>query len=107
MLLSILVDTIVYTSPCCSVYFSMLLCIIVILIEIMFQMSIINLGKFYNWADNKIIPILETLNEETFTKTLEGTQKSIRDLVEHFVVFYEFFSLRKEKISFRDLQEKI
>lgn len=70
-------------------------------------MSFENLGKFFDWADNKLIPIIETLNEETFTRQLEGTNKSIRDLVEHLAVYYEYFILRKEKIPFRELEEKI
>ena len=66
-----------------------------------------NLGKYYEWADNRIIALLENLDEELFVKILEGTQRSLRDLVEHLVVYYEYFLYKKTKVSFKSLQEKL
>ena len=66
-----------------------------------------NLGKYYEWADNRIIILLEKLDEELFVKFPDGTQRSLRDLVEHLVVYYEYFSFKKTKVSFKALQEKL
>jgi len=66
-----------------------------------------NLGEYYEWADNRIIALLEPLEEELFVKTLEGTQKSLRDLAEHLIVYYEYFVFRKSRIPFKSLQEKL
>lgn len=66
-----------------------------------------NLGKYYEWADNRIIALLETLEEELFIRNLEGTGNSLRGLTEHLIVYYEYFVFRKTRIPFKSLQEKL
>jgi uncharacterized damage-inducible protein DinB len=68
---------------------------------------IANLGKYYEWADNRIIALLAPLDEELFEEKMKGTKRSLRDLSEHLVVYYEYFLRRKEKVSFKSLQEKL
>lgn len=66
-----------------------------------------HLGKYYEWADSRIISLLDAVDEELFVKILDGTQKSLRDLVEHLVVYYEYFLYKETKVSFRKLLEKL
>lgn len=66
-----------------------------------------NLGKYYEWADYRIIALLETLEEELFIKVLAGTQRSLRELVEHLIVYYEYFVYKKTNVPFKSLEEKL
>jgi len=66
-----------------------------------------HLGKYYEWADNRIITLLENVEEESFVKILAGTQRSLRELAEHLIVYYEYFVYRKTKVSFKALQKKL
>lgn len=64
-------------------------------------------GKYYEWADNRIIALLEALDEESFVKVLEGARRSLRDLAEHLLVYYMYFVYRKSKVPFKTLQAKL
>lgn len=66
-----------------------------------------HLGKYYEWADKRIIALLEKADEKLFVKKLEGNKRSLRDLAEHLVVYYEYFLYKKNKVSFKKLQEKL
>lgn len=66
-----------------------------------------NLGRYYEWADNRVITLLESLDEESFAKVPEGIQRSIRDLAEHLIVYYEYYAHRDRKVPFKSLQAKL
>jgi uncharacterized damage-inducible protein DinB len=66
-----------------------------------------NLGTYYEWADSRVIVLLENVDEELFVNKLKGTRRSLRDLVEHLIVYYEYFLYRKTRVSFKKLQEKL
>ena len=58
-----------------------------------------NMIEFYKWADNKIIDLLQKTSEEDFNKKI--TQRSLRDLSEHMMVYLEWY-LHPEK-SFEEI----
>ncbi len=64
------------------------------------------LGKYYKWADNRIILLLENMDEKLFTKTVKGVDRSVRDLAEHLIVYYDYF-LKKDKVEFTAMQENL
>jgi uncharacterized damage-inducible protein DinB len=66
-----------------------------------------HLGKYYEWADSRIIVLMEKVGEELFVNKLKGTRRSLRDLVEHLIAYYEYFLFRKTNVSFKKLQEKL
>ena len=65
-----------------------------------------NSGKFYEWADRRIIGLLENMDEELFTKPVPGVDRSVRDMAEHLIVYYDYF-LKKDKVEFLAMQENL
>jgi uncharacterized damage-inducible protein DinB len=66
-----------------------------------------DLGKYYEWADKRVIALLEALDDELFGKVLKGIDRSIRDLAEHLIFYYEYYLHRKNKLSSKTLKVKL
>ena len=47
--------------------------------------------EYYKWADKKIIDLLTPLDDQTFNKKVEITRKSLRDLSEHIMAYFDLY----------------
>jgi uncharacterized damage-inducible protein DinB len=56
-------------------------------------MNIREIGQYYIWADKKIKDLINDLSEEMFSKVIDNTGRSIKDLVEHMISTYETFDV--------------
>lgn len=65
-----------------------------------------DLGKYYEWADGRIIGLLDKMDEGHFSEKVRGADRSVRELAEHLIVYYDYF-LTKEKERFLEIQESL
>ncbi|MHA2105756.1 MAG: DinB family protein [Candidatus Hodarchaeales archaeon] len=56
-------------------------------------MNLREIGQYYIWADKKIRDLINDLSEEEFSKVIDNTGRSIKDLVEHMISTYETFDV--------------
>ena len=63
-----------------------------------------NWGKYYEWADLRIIALLEDMDEASFAKVSAGCDRSLRDYTEHLVLYYDYFTKRESGVSFDKLK---
>ncbi|MHA2364820.1 MAG: DinB family protein [Candidatus Hodarchaeales archaeon] len=61
------------------------------------------LCEFYVWSENEVIKILENVSDENFVKKNEKIGPSLRDLVEHLVVSWEFLFVEQSGENFNAL----
>ena len=67
-------------------------------------MNLGELGNFYKWSDLKLITLLKPISDDVFSKIPEQTNKSLRKLVEHMVVYYEILNKRSK---FGEISERV
>ena len=50
-----------------------------------------NYADFYVWADEKICSTVEKISNDDYNRIIDGTDRSIRDLILHVISMYDFF----------------
>lgn len=59
-----------------------------------------NYADFYIWADEKIRGEIEKIDYDNYNKVIDGTKRSIKDLVLHIIAMYDFFFAFQTGISY-------
>jgi len=59
-----------------------------------------NYADFFVWADEKIRSEVIKISDEKYTKIIDGTKRSIRDLVLHVIGMYDFFFAFQTGLSY-------
>ncbi|MHA2105561.1 MAG: DinB family protein [Candidatus Hodarchaeales archaeon] len=65
-------------------------------------MNIREIGQYYIWADKKVKDLINDLSEEEFSKVIDNTGRSIKDLVEHMISTYETFDVPFNREEFEE-----
>lgn len=48
-------------------------------------------AEFYVWAENRLIPLVDSLTDEEYARELSGPKRSIKNLLVHWVATYMYY----------------